>query len=184
MPHNMVPVWYIKNPVNRLKGAPGYLCLTCRHINFLELFKQQETDTMPRPRDYITLGTLQRMIMEHQGCGFCKLVGRIIALDTVKDLPLNMNEEERKVASHRLLLPKLKDAYSLCPVRFTTTYREPALYICSNKDILNASKQSIVLRPQRSMAMYNIGYVQMGEDKVIGRHADHEYEDDSIGRSV
>ncbi|USP72871.1 HET-domain-containing protein [Curvularia clavata] len=153
MPASMVPMWYIKNPDVEPQGTPGYLCATCRHINFIALFRQQETEVPPKPRDYIMLGTLGRMIIEHQGCGFCQLAGKIIALDIVKDLPRNMDEDEKRTLSHQMISAKFGDLYSLCPVRFKTSHCQPALYLCSNKALLTASKQSVVLKPEVSMAI-------------------------------
>ncbi|KAH7409865.1 heterokaryon incompatibility protein-domain-containing protein, partial [Phaeosphaeria sp. MPI-PUGE-AT-0046c] len=153
MPESMVPMWYIKNPDVKPQGTPGYLCATCSHINFIALFRQKETDVPPKPREYILLGTLGRMVLEHKGCGFCQLVGKIIALDIVKDLPRNMDEDEKRTLSHRMIDAKFGDLYSLCPIRFKTTYCQPALYLCSNKALLTASKQSAVLKPEMSMAI-------------------------------
>lgn len=48
MPASMVPMWYIKNPDVEPQGTPGYLCATCSHINFIALFRQQETDVPPK----------------------------------------------------------------------------------------------------------------------------------------
>lgn len=151
LPESMVPLWYIQSPIVQPEDSRHYLCATCRHIDFLALFKQRETSVLPTLRDYVVLGPLRTLIS--RGCGFCKLVARIIALDAVEDLPRTLSDEERLEAQRERFLELLNDMYYLCPVRFETTFNNPALYICSAKDINDLEQQrSSVLRPRQSMA--------------------------------
>jgi hypothetical protein len=172
LPESMVPFWYLKNPPVAPEGTRQYLCGNCRRIDLLGLFKQREVDIMPKPRDYIVLGTLMS-ILDRNECGFCSLVARIIVLDTGTDLPRDMPEEERKSKQKERINELLEEIYYLCPIRFETTFKEPALYICSNKDVTEAAKKTTVQRPRRSMAIRplhktepNLGRILLNPDQI------------------
>lgn len=172
LPESMVPAWYIKNPVYVPEGDRKHLCATCRRINIIALFRQPETDVMPKPRDYIALGSFGS-ILEREGCGFCRLVARIIVLDTGTDLPRAMPHAERLAIQTERVNALTDEVYHLCPVRFETTFNVPALYICSGRDVNEAAKQSAAVRPRRSMAVRplhrsepNTGRILLAPDRI------------------
>ncbi|KAF2836077.1 HET-domain-containing protein [Patellaria atrata CBS 101060] len=152
LPESMVPFWYNKRPKRVGKDSPHYLCATCRRIDFRALFRQDETDTIPKPRDCINLGTLISMAQK-QECGFCQLVPRIVATDAGRDLPTTLTEDERKDILRVKLTEMMQNIYYLCPVRFSTTYNIPALYLYNSKELTEASKQSSVFKQHRCMAV-------------------------------
>ncbi|KAK3315522.1 heterokaryon incompatibility protein-domain-containing protein [Apodospora peruviana] len=162
MPENMVPAWYIRNPPPQPQAPPingtspsSYLCANCRHIDFLALFKQKETDVMPTPREYIALGSMGDILSRAttKNCGFCRLVLRIVCIDATTDLPPHTSPEIRLETRKLKLAELLGETYYLCPIRFETTYNNPALFICSAKDVSDAARRTgTVTRPRYSMA--------------------------------
>jgi hypothetical protein len=174
LPESMVPFWYIKNPAVALKGSRNYLCATCRHINILELFKQEESSELPKQQDYITIGTFWKMAGS-QDCGLCQLASRIIASDTGVKLPKGLSEEERKNKQKEKLNELMAEGiiFYICPIRFQTTFSEPVLYICSDKEVNEASKMTKAQRPRGSMgfrpiskAEPNLGRLLMTPDVI------------------
>jgi hypothetical protein len=171
---SMVPFWYIRNPAPAPKGSRNYLCATCRHINILELFKQKESSEMPGLRDYISIGTFWKMV-ESQDCGLCQLASRIIALDTGVKLPKGLSKEERHKKQKEKLNELMAEGiiFYICPIRFQTTFSEPVLYICSDKEVNEASKMTSSHRPRGSMgfrpmsnAEPNLGRLLMTPDVI------------------
>ena len=152
LPPGMVPFWYRKKAGTAPEGTRKFLCATCRHIDILSLFRQEEVDATPNLRDYIVLGSLES-ILTRQGCGFCTLVGKMIAFDTGIGLSQDLSAEEKMEQQRQQLYKLWEDVYYLCPIRFKTSYREPALYIMSGKEIAETVEHSTLRRPRRSMAI-------------------------------
>ncbi|KAK0646888.1 heterokaryon incompatibility protein-domain-containing protein [Cercophora newfieldiana] len=157
MPENMVPHWYIKDPEVAPVDAASYLCANCRHIDFISLFRQEESDVMPKSRDYISLGQLHVILANSKQCGFCRFVLRMVGSDGTADLVFE-TDEERLTARRENILTQLEEAFFVCPIRFKTTYGNPALYICSAKEVAEATAAAgqgvvaAVKRPRQSMA--------------------------------
>ncbi|KAK3720460.1 hypothetical protein LTR37_003873, partial [Vermiconidia calcicola] len=152
LPDSMIPFWYKKESTKAAEGKPNDLCATCRHIDFLALFEQEETDVMPKPSDFTVLGTISNLTSRID-CGFCKLVMKVVYADIGSTLPLDMAEAERARESTNRLAWLLSEQYYLCPIRFQTTFGEPVLYILSGDDIAEALKQKSAIRPRASMAI-------------------------------
>ncbi|KAK0624143.1 heterokaryon incompatibility protein-domain-containing protein, partial [Immersiella caudata] len=155
MPEAMVPDWYIKDPEVAPPGTPSYLCANCRHIDFIALFRQEESDVMPKARDYIMLGQLQAILGNAEECGFCRFVLRLVGSDGAGGLA---TEEERVTARREKLISLLEESFYLCPIRFKTTFNNPALYICSAQEVAEATAaagqtgQATMKRPRNTMA--------------------------------
>jgi Heterokaryon incompatibility protein (HET) len=127
---------------------------------------------MPKPRDYIVLGSLLSIVSRRE-CGLCSLVAGIVTFDTGIDLPPNMPDDERKEKQRARLIGLMEEVYYLCPIRFKTTYRTPSLYVCSGTEVAQMSRQSSVVRPRRSMAIRpihrsegNLGRLLMKPDQI------------------
>lgn len=132
MPANMVPDWYIRDPDVAPADSPKYLCANCRHIDFLGLFRQEETDAMPKPRDFIVLGQLIAIFQASEQCGFCHLVMRIVSLEVTTDLPQHdFSEEEVLNLRREKLYALFPETFYLCLIRFKTEYNNPMLYLYS-----------------------------------------------------
>ena len=172
LPESMVPFWYQKHTITAPQGSSQYLCATCQHIDLRALFEQEETTVMPKPRDYIVLGSLMSLTSS-EDCGLCNLVAGIVAFDAGADLPSNMSDEERRQKQRAKLMPLMDEVYYLCPIRFKTTFRTPALYVCLGKDVALMCQQSSMVRPRQNMAIRpihqsigNLGRLLMKPDQI------------------
>ena len=172
LPESMVPFWYQKHAVTAPQGSRHYLCATCQRIDLLALFKQEETTVMPKPRDFIVLGSLQNLLGRND-CGLCSLVAGIIAHDAGADFPLKMSDEERKEKLRARLMVLMDEVYYLCPIRFKTTFCTPKLYVCHGKEVAQMCRQSSTVRPRQSMAIRpihssvgNLGRLLMKPDQI------------------
>ena len=162
------------------QGSRQYLCTTCQHIDLRALFEQEETTVMPKPRDYIVLGSLMSLVSS-KDCGLCSLVAGIVAFDAGADLPSNMSDEDRRQKQQAKLTSLMDEVYYLCPIRFKTTYRTPALYVCLGKEIAPMSRQSSMVRPRHTMAIRpihksvgNLGRLLMKPDRLISSGSRNE----------
>jgi hypothetical protein len=168
LPKSMVPFWYNKTPPAVLDGSERYLCKTCRHIDILALFKQKESTTMPVLREYIALGTLEKLAAD-QDCGLCGLIARIIAADTGVNLPKDLSDNARKEQHGEKpnIVLNEHESYYLCPIRFETTFNEPKLYVYSGKEMNDAVNYSTIQRPRGSMVIRPIGRMEPNLCRIL-----------------
>jgi Heterokaryon incompatibility protein (HET) len=168
LPESMVPFWYNKTPPVAPEESRSYLCETCRHIDILALFKQEESTKMPTPREYIALGTLEKLFAG-KSCGLCGLIARIIGADTGVHLSKNLSDDARKEQQREKLLVILNEheSYYLCPIRFETTFNEPKLYVYSGKEMNDAANYSTIQRPRGSMAIRPISRMEPNLGRLL-----------------
>ncbi|KAL8383387.1 hypothetical protein RB595_006914 [Gaeumannomyces hyphopodioides] len=152
-----VPFWYIKKPAASTEDESGALempfqalCRNCRHIDVDALFRQNESDAVPPPRDFIVMGTLLNL-MTRTNCRLCQLAARIIAHDASTDIPADLGDGERSARQTSTLVGLLDETYYLCPARLPTARNSAELFFFSSEDVRAGSW------PRRSMAIRPIG---------------------------
>ncbi|KLU90353.1 hypothetical protein MAPG_09315 [Magnaporthiopsis poae ATCC 64411] len=152
-----VPFWYIRKPVASTEdGDEGgalempfrTLCLNCRHIDLDALFRQDESDVLPPPRDFIVMGTLLSL-MTRTNCRLCQLAARIIAHDASSDISADLSDEARSAQQMSTLVDLLDETYYLCPARLPTPRNSPELFFFSSEDVRAGSwpRRSMAIRP-------------------------------------
>ncbi|KAH7064365.1 heterokaryon incompatibility protein-domain-containing protein [Paraphoma chrysanthemicola] len=136
------PEWYIVNPAHLPPTHPDFLCGTCRHIDFIKLFEQEETNVLPHRKYYISLGSFMEMSARKE-CPFCSFAIRVMTHHMLLEKKLHRAELEEKRAA--LLQSDLfAEKFYICPIRYANTHRIPLLYFCTEADLPSVSRRKSI----------------------------------------
>jgi hypothetical protein len=133
------PHWYIERPLDLPTGHPDFLCGTCRHIDFIKLFEQEETNVLPPRKHYIALGLFAEISAKKE-CPFCSFACRVIVHHMLIEKNLHRADHEEK--KQALLETSLfTESFYICPIRYVHTYHVPLLYFCQESDLPSISRR-------------------------------------------